>query len=80
MREVRGNDVAMIFQDPMTSLNPTMTIGRQIAEPVRLHKQRLQAGGDGAGARGARARRDAPPGGAAQLRTHTSSQAASANA
>ena len=38
MREVRGNDVAMIFQDPMTSLNPTMTIGRQIAEPVRVHK------------------------------------------
>src|ERR1022692_598756 len=39
MRDVRGNDVAMIFQDPMTSLNPTMKIGRQIAEPVRIHKQ-----------------------------------------
>jgi oligopeptide/dipeptide ABC transporter ATP-binding protein len=39
MREVRGNDVAMIFQDPMTSLNPTMTVGRQIAEPVRIHKK-----------------------------------------
>jgi oligopeptide/dipeptide ABC transporter ATP-binding protein len=38
MREVRGNDVSMIFQDPMTSLNPTMTVGRQIAEPVRIHK------------------------------------------
>jgi peptide/nickel transport system ATP-binding protein len=37
MRKLRGNDVAMIFQDPMTSLNPTWTIGRQIAEPVRLH-------------------------------------------
>ena len=39
MRDVRGNDVAMIFQDPMTSLNPTMTVGRQIAEPVRIHKK-----------------------------------------
>src|ERR1017187_9771627 len=38
MREVRGNDVAMIFQDRMPSLNPTMTVGRQIAEPVRIHK------------------------------------------
>jgi len=35
---VRGNDVGMIFQDPLTSLNPTMTIGRQIAESVRLHR------------------------------------------
>jgi peptide/nickel transport system ATP-binding protein len=37
MRDVRGKDIAMVFQDPMTSLNPTMTIGRQIAAPVRLH-------------------------------------------
>jgi oligopeptide/dipeptide ABC transporter ATP-binding protein len=38
MRTVRGNDVAMIFQDSLTSLNPTMAIGRQIAEPVRQHR------------------------------------------
>jgi peptide/nickel transport system ATP-binding protein len=38
MRKVRGNEVAMIPQDPMTSLNPTMTIGRQISEAVRLHR------------------------------------------
>jgi peptide/nickel transport system ATP-binding protein len=38
MRQMRGNDVGMIFQDPMTSLNPTWTIGRQIAEPVILHR------------------------------------------
>jgi oligopeptide/dipeptide ABC transporter ATP-binding protein len=37
MRKLRGNDVAMVFQDPMTSLNPTMTIGKQIAWPVRHH-------------------------------------------
>jgi len=39
MRHVRGNEVAMVFQDPMTSLNPTMTIGDQIAEPVRIHRR-----------------------------------------
>ncbi len=38
MRKVRGNDIGMIFQDPMTSLNPCMTIGNQISESVRLHK------------------------------------------
>jgi peptide/nickel transport system ATP-binding protein len=38
MRGVRGNQVAMIFQEPMTSLNPVFTIGEQIAESVRLHK------------------------------------------
>jgi peptide/nickel transport system ATP-binding protein len=37
MRRVRGEEVAMVFQDPMTSLNPTMTIGEQIADPVRTH-------------------------------------------
>ena len=38
MRRVRGNEVALIPQDPLTSLNPTMTIGRQITEAVMLHK------------------------------------------
>jgi peptide/nickel transport system ATP-binding protein len=38
LRTIRGNDIAMIFQDPLTSLDPTKTIGYQVAEPVRLHK------------------------------------------
>jgi len=38
MRAVRGNDIAMIFQEPMTSLNPVHTVGRQIAESIRVHR------------------------------------------
>ena len=38
MTKVRGNEVAMVFQDPLTSLNPTMTIGDQIGESARLHQ------------------------------------------
>src|SRR6476620_3284196 len=39
MRSVRGKDIAMIFQEPMTSLNPVFTIGDQIAEAVVLHQK-----------------------------------------
>jgi oligopeptide/dipeptide ABC transporter ATP-binding protein len=37
-RQIRGNDIAMIFQEPMTSLNPAFTVGNQIAEQVRAHR------------------------------------------
>ncbi|MFC6463669.1 ABC transporter ATP-binding protein [Marinilactibacillus sp. GCM10026970] len=39
MRKIRGKDIGMIFQDPMTSLNPTMTIGDQITESIRFHQK-----------------------------------------
>ena len=38
MQQIRGNDIAMVFQDPMTSLNPVYTIGRQLGEGLRLHR------------------------------------------
>jgi oligopeptide/dipeptide ABC transporter ATP-binding protein len=41
MRKIRGNDIAMIFQEPMTSLNPVFTIGNQIAEAIDLHQKGL---------------------------------------
>ncbi|MFC5323151.1 ABC transporter ATP-binding protein [Bradyrhizobium oligotrophicum] len=43
MRQLRGNDISMIFQEPMTSLNPVLTVGRQIGETLRLHQGLDQA-------------------------------------
>ena len=45
MREVRGSEIAMIFQDPMTSLNPVYRVGWQIAEQIRAHENVSQGGG-----------------------------------
>jgi peptide/nickel transport system ATP-binding protein len=38
MRDIRGNDISMIFQEPMSSLNPVLTVGRQLGETLRLHQ------------------------------------------
>jgi ABC-type glutathione transport system ATPase component len=44
LRDLRGNDIAMIFQEPMTSLNPVFTIGDQIEEAITLHQKRTRRG------------------------------------
>ena len=38
MRDIRGNQISMVFQEPMTSLNPVLTVGRQIGETLRMHQ------------------------------------------
>ena len=79
LRKIRGNDIAMIFQDPMTSLNPVHTIGRQLVEAIRLHQRRLEkqaARGPSSCSRRWASR--APSG--ASTTTRTSSRAACASA
>ncbi len=44
MQDIRGNKIAMIFQEPMTSLNPVLTCGNQVMEAIQLHKKALRAG------------------------------------
>ena len=39
MRQIRGNEISMVFQEPMTSLNPVFTVGDQIMEAIRLHQK-----------------------------------------
>lgn len=43
LRELRGGSIGMVFQEPMTSLNPSMTIGRQLGEALRLHRPKMSA-------------------------------------
>ena len=54
LRKIRGNDIAMVFQDSLTALNPTKSIGYQVAEPAWLHRGMNQEGGSGPSRRGAR--------------------------
>ena len=45
MQSIRGRDISMIFQEPMTSLNPVFTVGAQIMEAIILHQKRQQSRG-----------------------------------
>ena len=55
MRDMRGREIAMIFQDPMTSLNPVLTVEEQMVETIRAHRKVDQGRGPDAGDRAARA-------------------------
>ena len=80
MRRLRGDRMAMIFQEPMTSLNPVFTIGDQIAEAVLLHRPVDPRRRPRPGGRAARPRRHPGARGARSTATRTSSRAASASA
>ena len=66
IRQVRGGDIGMIFQEPMTSLNPVLTIGRQITESLEQHRGADRAAAQRAGRRIAGAGRDRRPGAPAE--------------
>ena len=80
MREMRGRDIAMIFQEPMTSLNPVLTIGVQIMEPLQIHLKMSDAAGARPRARAAAARRHHRPASAGSTSIRISSPAACASA
>ncbi len=80
IREIRGREICLVFQDPMTALNPVYTVGTQVVEALRAHQTLDRSGGDGA--RG----RAVPPGRHSRRRSgacttiRTSSAAACASA
>ena len=80
MRNIRGNQLAMIFQEPMTSLNPVLTIGRQVAETLYYHRQLSWKAGRRKSVGTAQPGQDPLSRQAGLTITHTSSAAACASA
>ena len=73
LRKVRGAQIGMIFQDPLSSLHPYYTVGWQIVEMIRAHRERLQVRGPAAGCRAAVDRRASPAPSNGSTTTPTSS-------
>ena len=80
MRGIRGATIAMIFQEPMTALNPLYTVGNQIGEVLELHEALRPKRGARARDRAARDAPASPIRSSASTRIRTSSRAASASA
>ena len=80
LREIRGKDVSMVFQEPMTSLNPSFTVGFQIAEVLRRHEDLSRTGGAGPGRRAAASWSASPHPRGGSRSTRTSSPAACGSA
>ena len=80
MRQIRGNEISMVFQEPMTSLNPVFTCGYQVEEAVVLHQRLAKREAARAHARDARHGEDPAIRRASRSRTRTSSRAACASA
>ena len=80
VRKLRGNDVSMIFQEPMSSLNPVYTIGQQLCEVLHLHNRISRRRGDAAGRKAARGSADSRSRRRGCARIRTSCRAGSGSA